>query len=63
MEQSEGWVEVEWDNGLKYSYRIGAENSHDIKLAGNYVCVYVATLLYICTYVYYICDPICKNPT
>ena len=33
--QSDNWARVEWSNGNRNSYRIGAQNSYDLFYAGN----------------------------
>lgn len=32
---SNNWLNVKWDNGNTNRYRMGAENSYDLQLAGN----------------------------
>lgn len=29
----DGWVRVEWDNGIRNSYRMGKDGKYDLKLA------------------------------
>ena len=33
--QSSNWAIVEWFNGIRLNYRIGAHNSYDLFFAGN----------------------------
>ena len=30
-----GWVDVEWDNGIKNSYRYGKEDAFDVRVRQN----------------------------
>ena len=30
---TDGWVRVEWDNGVRNSYRMGKDGKYDLKLA------------------------------
>ena len=33
----DGWIQVDWDNGFNWIYRMGAEHCYDLQLAGNNV--------------------------